>query len=315
MFYPSHDIALGNGIRHFNPPAAALQLQEDLAWLSEIWNTGDEILPWGWDWDTRLFLRNHHHIKEKDLPSDEQLEAIRQLSSRRTTRQILEALQFEGELPCYLDSAEALDDYISSHDNSQIPFVFKTPWSSSGRGLIRSNVTPRGIMRQRALSTIRKMGGIMGERWYNKVQDFAMLFKVTHTEVLFLGYSLFENEESGTYRQGYLLSNGDIEQRLGLIPQLHDLQQRLVASLTPLFSPFFHLPWQLGYVGIDMMLYRDDKGEVCIHPCVEMNVRCTMGTVCRLWSDKHLCPGQEGRFIISPLREDGHFTAHFELTK
>lgn len=339
LFYPSHDIALGNGVRHFNPPAAARQLQEDLAWLSEIWNNnndnqndnGNEIpLPWGWDWDTRNYLNKELGIKLKDLPTDQQLEAIRQLSSRRTTIGILQQLGFDDEMPCYLDTPEKLGQYIEDHDNASIPFVLKTPWSSSGRGLIHSLNTPRNLMLQRALSTLRKMGGIIGERWYNKTQDFAMLFKVTNEEVKFIGYSLFDNEESGTYRQGYLLNNEAIEQRLGSVvkggvAELHETRQKLLPILNNLFAPFFHQPWQLGYIGIDMMVYRPDNlltkqhnnttPVVSIHPCIEMNVRCTMGVVCRLWSDNNLKPGEEGVFRISPMSADGHFEAQFELTK
>lgn len=320
LFYPSHDIALGNGVRHFNPPAAAQQLQEDLAWIAEIWNHNEPTpLPWGWDWDTRQFLHKSLGIKMKELPTDSQLEEIRCLSSRRTTIHILHQIGFEEEIPVYLDTPEALASYIEQHDSQGIPFVLKTPWSSSGRGLIRSSNTPRDIMTQRALATQRKMGGIIGERWYNKQQDFAMLFKVTDKEVLFVGYSLFDNEENGTYRQGQLLSNEAIEQRLGCATQLHEVRSRLLPILTELFSPFFHQPWQLGYIGIDMMLFsqnninnENNAASAAIHPCVEMNVRCTMGVVCRLWADAHLRSGEEGTFRISPMTQDGHFEAKFE---
>lgn len=318
LFYPSHDIALGNGVKHFNPPAAAMQLQEDLSWLAEIWNCpGEQPLPWGWDWDTRQYLNKECGMKMKELPTDEQLEAIRQLSSRRTTITILEKLGFEDEIPQYLTTPEMVSRFATSSLEAGIPFVLKTPWSSSGRGLIRSGNTPPEMIQQRALSTIRKMGGIIGERWYNKVRDFAMLFKVTHTQVEFIGYSLFDNEESGTYRQGYLLSNEEIESRLGCTQQLHELRGRLLLILNELFAPFFGQPWQLGYIGIDMMLYSSlptPHSPLLIHPCVEMNVRCTMGVVCRLWSDQHLKAGEEGIFRISPMSCDGHFVAQFELT-
>jgi len=339
LFFPSHDIALGNGVKHFNPPAAAQQLQEDLAWLSEIWNQDESTpLPWGWDWDTRNYLHKNLGIKIKELPSDEQLEAIRQLSSRKTTIDILRQMGFADELPSYLDSEKAVSRFIEEHDAVNLPFALKTPWSSSGRGLIRSSNTPRDIMKQRAFATLRKMGGIIGERWYNKQKDFAMLFKVTQNEVQFVGYSLFDNEENGTYRQGYLLSNEAIEECLGCQAELHDVRERLLSILNDLFAPFFHLPWQLGYIGIDMMLYSSllphpsslithssslithpssliPHHSSLIHPCVEMNVRCTMGVVCRLWSDLHLKQGERGLFRISPMGTDGHFQAQFELSK
>ena len=342
LFFPSHDIALGNGVKHFNPPAAALRLQEDLAWLEEIFATTPNIpdsrplregwggSPWGWSWDMREYLHKEYHISRKDLPTDEQLEALRQLSNRRTTIEILKSLNFGGQMPEYLQNEDQIDAFINKAKEDGAEYVLKTPWSSSGRGLIRSSVTPIEILKKRALSTIQKMGGIMGERWFDKKQDFAMLFFVGHEKVHFLGYSLFDNEESGTYRQGYLLSNEEIERRLTAdgevsIEQLHQVSNQLIDTLNSLFSPFFGLPWQVGYIGIDMMTVRDHNlkesiphssfltphSSFVIHPCVELNLRCTMGVVCRLWSDRNLKPGQQGRFVISPMGDDGHFNAQF----
>jgi len=211
LFYPSHDIALAHGVKHFNPPAAALRLQEDLAYLKKIWNQpflkGETNIPipWGWDWDTRNHIHQKYGIKMSMLPSDEELELIRQLSSRRSSITCLEQLREKlsaelqnsekqaemlemigGTMPQYLDTEEKLWNFITEHDAVGKPFVLKTPWSSSGRGLhvsiskTRTGLTvnnSRTIMMKQALGTIHKMGGIMGEEWItSKVQDFAMLF-------------------------------------------------------------------------------------------------------------------------------------------
>ena len=99
LFYPSHDIALAHGVRHFNPPAAALRLQEDLAYLHEIWNQpflkGESSipLPWGWDWDTRDHIHRKYGVKMRDLPTDDDLEFIRNISSRRSSIYCLERLR------------------------------------------------------------------------------------------------------------------------------------------------------------------------------------------------------------------------------
>ncbi|MBQ0056900.1 MAG: hypothetical protein KBT20_04505 [Bacteroidales bacterium] len=335
LFFPSHDIALGNGVRHFNPPAAALALQEDLSWLAEIWNEGlVSPLPWGWDWDTRQSLHRDYRIPLSSLPTDVQLEQIRQLSSRQSSIHILKALNYQGPMPEYICNADTLDDYIRRMDDNDQPFVLKTPWSSSGRGLIRSQVTPRTLMQQRAMAAIRRMGGIMAEPWLDKLQDFAMLFFVGSERVSFLGYSLFDSDSNGTYRHGYLMSNDDIRHRIchhdgiednGLLSQLTDLEQSLCNILTDMFAPFFGHGWQLGYVGIDMMSYRPsssineqrpsicENGQAFINPCVEMNLRCTMGVVSRLWSDRNLKAGENGLFTISPLGDDGHFQAQFKI--
>lgn len=334
IFFPSHDIALSLGVRHFNPPVAALSLQEDLSWLADIWNypsvnerltAGQQILPWGWDWDTREYLARQCNISRSLLPTDADLEQIRQLSNRRTSVTLLQGLEYRGEMPQYLDNEAAIRNYIAEHDAQGHPFVLKTPWSSSGRGLIRSEVTPHQTLLSRALATLRKMGGIMGEPWLdNKKQDFAMLFYVSNSNVQFVGYSLFDNDTNGTYRQGFLLSNEAIYQRLNCA-ELDVTRDKLISLLSDILSPFFGHPWHLGYIGIDMMtlnvpaetasipsrLPQDSSNTSLLMPCVELNLRCTMGVVARLWADRNLPVGKEGRYFISPMSEDGHFHASF----
>ena len=270
------------------------------------------IGDWGWNWDTREFMVRSMHIGRENLPDDAQLSALRELSSRRTSIALLNALGFSGQMPEYLDSAEKLSAFIDREDAVGHRFVLKSPWSSSGRGLIRSAVTSRDVMVRQASAVIRSMGGIVGERWFDKKQDFAMLFRVGHSRVHFLGYSLFDNAENCTYRCGYLLSNQQIEEKIG-VAELPVLAERLRCALDDLFRPFFGLPWQVGYIGVDMMKLRssDDGLVPPVHPCVELNLRCTMGVVARLWSDLHLKDGQSGRFEISPMDASGHFRAQF----
>ena len=338
LFYPSHDIALAHGVRHFNPPAAALRLQEDLAYLHEIWNQpflkGESSipLPWGWDWDTRDHIHRKYGIKMRDLPTDDDLEFIRNISSRISSIYCLERLRerridFTCTLPQYLDSEDKLWNFITEKDAAGIPFVLKTPWSSSGRGLLVSFSTTsnglvvnnsRTLLMKQALGTINKMGGIMGEEWIsNKVQDFAMLFYASDKDVRFIGYSLFDNDKSSistTYRQGYLLSNEKIVERLSFPnDHLSSIAKAYEDLLTEMLQPLFGKPWHLGYFGVDMLTYHNKtednaKPDLKVHPCVELNLRCTMGVVCRLWYDQH---NSEGVFRISPMLSNRHFKAEF----
>ncbi len=348
LFYPSHDIALAHGVKHFNPPAAALRLQEDLAYLCEIWNQpflkGETSMPipWGWDLDTRDYILRKYEIKRTDLPTNEELEQIRQLSSRKTTILLLEKLLEKAKdwkegaeflcanIPQYLDSEDKLWHFITEHDAECKAFVLKTPWSSSGRGLhVSKTKTPEGlvvdnsrtIMMQQALGTIRKMGGIMGEEWIeNKIQDFAMLFYVSDKAVKFIGYSLFDNDDTSTgttYRQGYLTSNESIIMKLRIPHNILDsVASAYEKILYELLKPLMGKTWHLGYVGIDMMTFQDVSNDteksLKIHPCIELNLRCTMGVVCRLWYDQNQV---EGVFRISPMLQNGHFKADFLPTE
>lgn len=306
LFYPSHDIALGNGVKHFNPPLAALRLQKDLAALSAIWqkNNTKQPIAWGWDYDTRAYLHKEYGIRLKDLPTDDELIALRNLSSRKTTIGIINSLkERHSEFQCiqtpeYIDNEASLKAYVDNHTE----YVLKTPWSSSGRGLSISRIVPQATILKHGAATIRKMGGIVAEPWYDKVQDFAMLFYVGRESVDFIGYSLFDNDDTGTYRCGKLMSNERIEALLP--PSCIIVRESLLDILTEMFEPFMHKTWEIGYVGIDMMVKKNGETnpavQSAIHPCVEMNLRCTMGVVARMYFDSNIDKSQTGEFCITP---------------
>lgn len=321
LFFPSHDIALSHGVKHFSAPKAAEALGRDLAFLSDIWNgqglsfreeDGTFPLPWGWDWDTRHLLNTRYGIKMENLPTDEELEIVRQMSSRRITidllrklREMLPSFEYLAQIsePYWIDSEERFEGYTKEAEKSSEPrYVLKTPWSSSGRGLILSTV-PKESQRKMALAAIRKMGGIVGEQWVtDKQQDFAMLFYGTKGKVRFIGYSLFENQQTGsgvTYGKGYLLSNDEIEKRLG-IAYLGDIAKAYEIILTEVLEPVLDKPWPLGYMGIDMLTYGNGK----VHPCIEFNLRCTMGVVCRCLYERDK---KDGTFGISQMDDSGRF--------
>jgi hypothetical protein len=60
-------------------------------------------------------------------------------------------------------------------------------------------------------------------------------------------------------------------------------------------------------VGVDMMICHEPEG-MCIHPCVEINYRHTMGYVARVIADRLLAEGAQGQFMIQ------HFRTHEQLT-
>ena len=53
----------------------------------------------------------------------------------------------------------------------------------------------------------------------------------------------------------------------------------------------------VGYIGIDLFLY-EVEGQTKLHPCVEINLRTTMGVLAHLAYERYLAPGGQGRFLI-----------------
>ena len=114
--------------------------------------------------------------------------------------------------------------------------------------------------------------------------------------VTFLGYSLFDTDKKGAYRGNALLSNEEIENKLVEYVPKTSLEKTL-----HIVSLFLAQQGYKGYVGVDMMICQEPDG-MCIHPCVEINYRHTMGYVARVIKDRFLVKQAQGRFMIQNFR-------------
>ncbi|MDE5868743.1 MAG: hypothetical protein K2H18_00800 [Muribaculaceae bacterium] len=119
---------------------------------------------------------------------------------------------------------------------------------------------------------IRSQGSLIAENLYERKIDFASEWKVDEDKnVLFLGLSLFHSSNRGKYQGNLLESQSDIENLLRKNSKwnssyLHIQQDFIKKYISPIYS---------GPVGFDMLADKD--GE--INPCVEINIRRTMGHV------------------------------------
>ena len=230
-----------------------------------------EIVPWGWDLTLRNQLRKSL-VDDSFLPDDKQLKLVREFSNRRFSMDILSQLtatdeQYVGESR-YVEAISELETLWS--DGHQ--FVAKVPWSSSGRGVRYMTLPMKQSDRRWMEHVIAQQGGIMVEPHYNKVKDFAMEFYADGQQLSYLGLSLFDTVK-GAYSGNLLASEQVKREELGKylsVQQLDKLRFSLLQLLTPLFANRYR-----GFFGVDMMLLTDGK----IHPCVEINMRRTMGHV------------------------------------
>lgn len=114
----------------------------------------------------------------------------------------------------------------------------------------------------------------MVERGLNKTMDFAALFHVTGGIVRFKGLSIFQAERRGMYTGNIVAPQSYLEIILSNhanINKLHAIIINLEKILSDLLTDKYN-----GWLGIDMMTYMDDGVEK-IMPCVELNLRMTMG--------------------------------------
>ena len=235
---------------------------------------GGEWCPWGWDRSVRSEIQLMG-APVAVLPSDSQLSTWRELSHRRLSVLVLSHLKFKGmvgeSMECF---TEQEIDYCC-HTWNRI--VIKAPWSSSGRGVrfvdaetFSDNI--RGWIR----NTLSQQGSVMIEPYYNKVKDFGMEFMVdSEGKVGYCGLSLFST--TGSAYTGNLLATEYAKEQL-LMPYLSaQVLSRLRIQLSEVLAQTVAPVYQ-GPIGVDMMVVTGHGSHAfLIHPCVEINLRCTMG--------------------------------------
>jgi len=331
IFNPENDMALASGSPYYMAPASAKKMAADLAMLpawcaeagsrviladvrqvewmakggrfalpvqgaTEMSGDGVEVMPWGW---SPALL----HRLEVEPPEWLDMAAVRRLSGRKTAVDLLPKLRMENTVgeSFWLTSVGEMDEFVSGYNK----VLLKAPWSGSGKGIQPLSGQPDDNLKGWARRIIASQGGVVCEPYYNKVEDFAMEFlSSADGGVKFAGYSLFEADVRGIYKENWLASDEAIEKRLsGYVSRevLFEVRRRIEAELSLLIGGVYQ-----GYLGVDMMIVRMEGGGYAVHPCVEVNLRMNMGVVARLFFDRYMCPDVRGRYVIEyyPCRGD-----------
>ena len=313
VFNPEHDLALAANLSNFTAPHAGRQLRADLGFVPAIWAAADDFVlvenvedaerrflrltrrpfgrfiakellcklqfsavdVWGWDLAIRAYLLRWG-VDAAVMPTVTQIDAIRQLSHRRHAMQLLESLQMPGTIGCAseTDQMEMIADRLHRGEH----LVVKAPWSSSGRGVRfmegDMNIYDKGWVRH----VIEKQGSVMVEPYYNKVKDFGMEFVSDGKGLVsYVGLSLFQTS-NGAYTGNILASEDEKEHMISRyisVDLLKAIRQKICTLMGVLLKDRY-----AGAFGIDMMVVRRDDGDgFLLHPCVEINLRRTMGHV------------------------------------
>lgn len=316
LFNPSHDEALASNLTFYTPTRAARRLESEWAELPAIYaETGDAVLvpehfagettwredvarirpsqltpgfwnqvegigPWGWDAAICQRLRQLG-APEGLLPSTEQLAAIRRLSSRRLIPTLLPAIRglLAGKLPAIGESrwCETIEE-VELAMRHWHHVMLKAPWSCSGRGVWPASLSEAGCMtegdRLRVARVLRLQHGIEVEPCYERLADFALEFLADGKgKVSYLAPSLFTTLDNGAYA-GNLVAQPErlIGQVEGFSPTLlHPVVDALETVLGKAIGNDYK-----GPLGVDLMTVKGEHKPI-VHPCVEVNLRTTMG--------------------------------------
>ena len=312
VFNPENDMALADGHPGYTPPVQIQQMRRELWWLPQWWadeedivwngeerlNLSDDtrILPWGWS-PALCHQLKQASVQESLLPSQKELEHLRQLSHRQTAVSLLQELRSELPLDGHFAGNSVLCRSIEEAEKTANEYgeaLLKSPWSSSGRGLMK---TDNPQWKAWASRILKAQGSVVVEQFLHKVTDFALEFWLDGKGgVEYRGLSLFYTNERGAYLGNWVAPE---EQKLAWLAQYIPLQylQAIRAWWTARLSRFDYA----GPVGIDMMLAQEG---IC--PCIEVNWRWTMGLVSCLVAEQ----GRYGRMVVEYIY--GHYSAEVE---
>ena len=296
IFNPEHEFALANNDENFMPKASTKKLAEDMASLLSWSMQMGEISVWGWNKYIRkkLILSG---IDSNILPSDENLQNIRELSHRKIASEAMIFLRNElknSPLPYpaeILKNIAEIENFVQKYSE----IVLKSPYSSSGKGVYFSSKNLSSSILGWCKRTIAQQGCVLGEKRFKVVQNFAMLFQIIDNQTNFVGYSLFETDGK-TYHNNILKNDEKIEKIICHFGFDLQLLNAIKQSLIKFFNQKISKKYS-GFLGVDMFVYQEN-GRNYLNPCVEINLRYTMGLVAHEFYKNFVSQDSEGIFTL-----------------
>lgn len=267
-------------------------LKGTLLFLNEHVADGTMGQPWGWSYDSAAIMSS----AGAKCPDSMQTEQIRQLSHRRTgaeiARRLRQLLPFDIPEPATeCTTIDHVREFLSEHNVAYV----KAPWSCSGRGVWKLPAEIDARTENILSATLRRQGCLMCERALDGVQDFAMLFYADSGRADYRGLSVFNT--SGDAYSGNIIA-GEEELLLKLVgagadrAELAAIREVLQTVLSQTIAPRYS-----GWMGVDMLLQKNGR----IAPCIELNLRMTMGVVAIYLARRLADSGNLYHYTVGPV--------------
>jgi hypothetical protein len=276
--------------------------------------------PWGWS------PRIHHIFKPfKESCSAEFLQQPnafwkdehRQLYTRKKAMEVLNIALESSDASLFISKDKAAHMCSSVSEVEQLiekwkQIVIKTPLSSAGRGIqiLRYSSLNQSII-QSINGIIASQGYVMVEAFLNKKCDFSLQYYCDGKGKLdYLGLGYFHTDPKGQYLSNYL---GAMPQNIKELLSPKDIE-KLQSCMTKILASSDISTEYTGYFGVDCMLVLDEKEEVKIQACVEINLRYNMSTLA-LFLNQHIHPNTTGEFKIFHKAKTSFDQFHEEMSQ
>lgn len=332
LFNPDNDLALAHGGGHYVAPPFAQKMQADLCtlpmwyappgsavlvpneavreWVDEASRrcglsvrgitphelphaTDAQFCPWGWSGTikqrlTRLGVGAHL------LPSDTALECIRQLAHRRSSIAMHRFIGSRTALPlsptpCELTVHADVLRFAKAHPGCYV----KMPWSGCGQGVYHAIDPSTAAFEQWCRGALRRQGSLLCEVGLDRILDFALEYRCHGGNAELVGYSVFESDFHSQYGGGIVAQR---EQLLHIITGKYPDFPEIIPIVSQAVSHIYAGSYD-GFLGVDMLLY-DHHGATMLNPCVEVNLRATMGLVAGMAGERLTPTAGTGAFKI-----------------
>ena len=315
LFNPWHDEALAANVQYYSPSLAGRKLACALSELPRIWGKDEDeclkipesgrvkdlvppdwskiqhIAPWGWD-NHVMEIFQRLGAPESLLPTEEQLRVMRHLSSRVNVSELLakdseHLLQtHRGITPFSSTFCRSMEEVTATLEPLKGRTMLKSPWSSSGRGVFPIKGTLDPVAEARVQKILQQQGGIEVQSLHEVLGNFAFEYHaLADGTVEYDGLSLFHAAPGGAYLGNLVAHPQKMERELcrwmaphavewGISEEnLPQLLHQLHSILAELLAKWLDARY-IGPLGVDLLIT-----STGIHPCVEINLRRTMGHV------------------------------------
>jgi hypothetical protein len=227
--------------------------------------------------ETMLKNRSRDWLPDQaDLPVIcNSLESIRHEIDRRLSPSTLRQAQGPGQ---FSSSHPPIFPFPNFQISKFPKAVVKMPWSSSGRGLLLFPNPDSTKKNDEVLSgMLSQQGFVTVEPWHNKVIDLSYQFEINAGEVKYRGRTFLETDPKGRYVRNYLTEDVEIQEDVKVFIEEH--QAEVVDILTESLSQSRYTTLYEGWMGVDAIIYRNQRGILKFHPMLEINSRYTMGAI------------------------------------
>jgi hypothetical protein len=229
----------------------------------------------------------------------------RLLLSRETGYKLLEkALELTDnslnliEIPALPLKLTTLLDVEKVIETIPPPALLKTPWSASGRGLFKiRDIHEHAETNVWVKSKLKQQGFMYAEPYLDKITDLSFHFQIEPDSVRYLGYNFFETLPSGQFSGCY--THLPYDQLIDETLIMEAIEQGAYLLKKALANLKINADYQ-GPAGVDAMLFRNKLNQIKLQPCIELNLRHSMGLL-NIQLRKRIHPAKRGKWKISIL--------------